>query len=88
MFNYLPCPIPIIFIIQSYSFVVFEAPISPQKVCNENESRIRKNDAHIKMLFIKETLFNSQQKTGENDLHKLQGNNCGYNKGTICLVNE
>ena len=29
-----------------------------------------------------------KQKTGENDLHKLQVNDCGYNEGTICLVNE
>ena len=28
-----------------------------------------------------------KQKTGENDLHKLLGNNCGYNEGTICVVN-
>ena len=26
------------------------------------------------------------QNTGENDLHELQGNDHGYNEGTICLV--
>ena len=28
-----------------------------------------------------------KQKTGGNDLHELPGNNCGYNEGTICVVN-
>ena len=28
------------------------------------------------------------QNTSENDLHELQGNDYGYDKGTICLVNE
>ena len=28
-----------------------------------------------------------KQKTGENDLHKLLGNDCGYNEGTIYVVN-
>ena len=26
-------------------------------------------------------------KTGENHLHELQGNDYGYNEGTVCLVN-
>ena len=29
-----------------------------------------------------------KQKTSENNLHELLGNNCGYNEGTICVVNE
>ena len=29
-----------------------------------------------------------KQITGENDLHELWVNNCEYNEGTICLVNE
>ena len=29
-----------------------------------------------------------KQKTSENDLHELLGNNCGYNEGTICAVNS
>ena len=29
-----------------------------------------------------------KQKTGEKDLHELLGNDCGYNEGTICVVNE
>ena len=28
-----------------------------------------------------------KQKTGKNNLHELLGNNCGYNEGTICVVN-
>ena len=28
-----------------------------------------------------------KQKTGENDLHELLGNYCGYSEGTICVVN-
>ena len=28
-----------------------------------------------------------KQKTGENDLHELLENDCGYNEGTICVVN-
>ena len=28
------------------------------------------------------------QKTGENDLHELQGNHGGYNEDNICLVNR
>ena len=28
-----------------------------------------------------------KQKTGENDLHDLLGNDCGYSEGTICLLN-
>ena len=27
-----------------------------------------------------------KQKTSEDDLHKLLGNDCGYNEGTICVV--
>ena len=27
------------------------------------------------------------QNTGENNLHKLRGNDYGYNEGNICLVN-
>ena len=28
-----------------------------------------------------------KQKTGENDLHELLGNHCGYNEGIISVVN-
>ena len=29
-----------------------------------------------------------KQKTGENDLPELLGNDCGYNEDTICVVNR
>ena len=29
-----------------------------------------------------------KQKTSEIDLQEVRGNDCGYNEGTICLVNE
>ena len=57
-----------------------------KKVCDENE--IRKNDSCVKMLFHgRKPFITSKQKTGENDLHELLGNDCGYNEGTICVVN-
>ena len=61
----------------------------PKKVCNENESsrirkkrRVRKNVIDGRKPFV-----TPKQKTGENNLHELLGNNCGYNEGTICVVN-
>ena len=46
-----------------------------EKVCNEMKGKkcARKN-------------LDNTQKNSENDLHKLLGNNCGYNEGTICVV--
>ena len=41
-----------------------------------------KNVIHGRKFFIM-----PKQKTGENDLHELLGNDCGYNEGTICVVN-
>ena len=60
-------------------------PPTHEKVCNENESRIRhahKNVIHGRKLFI-----TSKQKMSKNDLCELLGNDCGYNEGTICIVN-
>ena len=58
------------------------------KVCNENERNkqrkkrcARKNYIHGRKPFI--TLM---RRTGENNLHKPQGDGYGYNEGTICLV--
>ena len=42
--------------------------------------RVRKNIIHRRMPFIAPI-----QETGENDLHQLQANDCGYNEGTICV---
>ena len=49
----------------------------------EKKRRARKSIIHGRKPFI-----TPKQKTGENDLHKLLGNDCGYNEGTICVVNE
>ena len=66
-----------------------------EKVCNENETnKQEKNDACIKMLGIhgRKPFIMPKQKTGENNLHKLLGNDGGndggYNEGTICVVNR
>ena len=55
-----------------------------KKVCDENErnKRVRKNIIHRRKPFITPI-----QETGENDLYQLQAKDCGYNEGTICLVN-
>ena len=53
-----------------------------QRNKEEKKRRARKNVIDGRKPFIM-----PKQKTGENDLHKLLGNNCGYNEGTICVVN-
>ena len=53
------------------------------KVELEKKRRACKNIINGRKPFIM-----SKQKTGENDLHELLGNDCGYNEGTICVVNE
>ena len=52
--------------------------------------KMKVDDAHVKMLFIEGSPLSfimPKQKIGENDLHELLGNDSGYNKGTICVVN-
>ena len=49
----------------------------------EKKQRARKSIIHGRRPFI-----TPKQKTGENDLHELLGNDCGYSEGTICVVNE
>ena len=62
-------------------------PQAHEKVCDESRIiRIRKNDTRVKMLFM-EAYIRFKQKTGENNLHELLGNDYGYNEGTICVVN-
>ena len=59
-----------------------------EKVCDENESRIRKKRRVRKSIIHgRKPFITPKQKTGENDLHELLGNDCGCNKGTICVVN-
>ena len=52
------------------------------KVELEKKRRARKNDIHGRKPFI-----TPKQKTTGNDLNELLGNDCEYNKGTICVVN-
>ena len=63
-------------------------PQAQEKKCamkmkqTRKKRRARKNVIHGRKLFIM-----PKQKTSENDLHELLGNDCGYNEGTICVVN-
>ena len=71
---------------------IFQGSLSSRKptkkVCDENESRIRKKRrAHKSIIHGRKPFITPKQKTGENDLHELLGNDCGYNEGTICVVN-
>ena len=47
----------------------------------EKKRRARKSIIHRRKPFI-----TPKQKTSEDDLHELLGNDCGYNEGTICVV--
>ena len=62
-------------------------PQAHEKMYDENESRIRKKHAHKSIIHGRKPFIMPKQKTGENDLHELLGNDCGYNEGTICVVN-
>ena len=64
-------------------------PQAHEKVCDENESRIRRKKRCVRKSIIhgRKPFITPRQKTGENDLHELLGNDCGYNEGTICVVN-
>ena len=53
------------------------------KVELEKKRRTRKSIIHGRKPFI-----TPKQKTGENNLYELLGNDCGYNAGTICVVNR
>ena len=44
-------------------------------------------EIHQETSELLDTLYKRIQKTGENDLHELLVNDCGYNEGTICVVN-
>ena len=47
----------------------------------------KKRRAHKSIIHGRKPFIMPKQKTGENDLHELLGNDCGYNEGTICVVN-
>ena len=60
-----------------------------KKVCNENErnkQRRKKRHAHKNYIHGRKPFITSMWRTGENDLHEPQGDDYGYNEGTICLV--
>ena len=59
-------------------------PQAHEKVCDENESRIRKNNARIKVLFMEGSPLQCPNKK---PVKTMLGNHCGYNEGTICIVN-
>ena len=48
---------------------------------------LEKNDMCKNIIHGRKPFITPKQKTGENNLHELQGNDCGYNEGTICVVN-
>ena len=49
-----------------------------KKVCDENESRIRKKrHARKNVIHGRKPFITPKQKTGENNLHELLGNDCG-----------
>ena len=58
------------------------------KVISKNQARAGLCCAWFKNLMHGRNPFiMPKQKTGENDLHELLGNDCGYYEGTICVVN-
>ena len=62
-------------------------PQAHEKVCNENESKIRKKQRTRKSIIHgRKPFITPKPKTSENDLHELLGNDCGCNEGTICAV--
>ena len=68
-------------------------PQTHEKVCDENESRImsrirKKRCARKNIIHGRKTFITPKQKTGENYLHELLGNDCGYNEGTYYLCNK
>ena len=60
-------------------------PQAHKKVRNENETnKQEKRRAHKNVIDGRKPFIRCIQKTGENNLHELQVNNCGYNEGIIC----
>ena len=59
-------------------------------MCDENESRIirirKKRRARKNIIHGRKPFITPKQKTSEDDLHKLLENDCGYNEGTISVV--
>ena len=62
-------------------------PQAHEKVCDENESRIRKKRAP-KIFFDGRKFIRRVRKICLMDIKLLQVNDSSYIEGTICLVNE
>ena len=48
----------------------------------------KKQRARKSIIYGRKPFITPKQKTGGNNLHKLLGNDCEYNEGTICVVNR
>ena len=60
----------------------------PTKKCAMKMKQAKKKRrAHKNVIHGRKPFIMPIQKTGGNDLHKLQVNDYGYNESTICLVN-
>ena len=67
-----------------------QTPASPRKVCDENESRIRRKKRRAPKIFFdgRKEFIRRVRKTRVMDIKRLQVNDSSYIEGTICLVNE
>ena len=64
-------------------------PQAHEKVCDENESRIRKKRRAPKIFFDgRKEFIRRVRKARFMDIKLLQVNDSSYIEGTICLVNE
>ena len=58
-----------------------------KKVCDEMKQTRKKRRARKNLIHGRKPFIMPKQKTGENDLHELLGNDCGYSEGTIYVLN-
>ena len=58
-------------------------PQTHEKVCDEMKQTKKKRCARKNVFEGRKPFITPIQNTGENDLHELQGNDYGYNEGTI-----
>ena len=54
-----------------------------EKMCDEMKQTRKKRRVHKNVIHGRKPFITPLQKTGENDLHELLGNDCGYTEGTI-----
>ena len=72
-------------------FRVHVSSCKPMKKCAmKMKIELEKKCARKNVIHGRKPFITSKQKTAENDLHELLGNDCGYiyNEGSICVVNE